>query len=65
MSNKKKNMKTVHSIRSDREKACISPEEREKMIRVAAFYRAEKNHFQGDARKFWIEAEKEIDSQIT
>ncbi len=39
----------------------ISAEERYRMVQDAAYYIAEKNHFTGDARGYWIAAEIEIE----
>ena len=40
----------------------IASEQREQMIAVAAYYRAERRGFQGgDPRQDWLEAEAEID----
>ena len=42
-----------------------SPEERWKVIAVAAYHKAEKRGFApGDELKDWVEAEKEIDSLL-
>lgn len=42
----------------------IGAEERYKMIEVAAYYIAERNHFKGSATDFWIAAEAEISAKI-
>jgi hypothetical protein len=42
----------------------ISPEERYKMIEVAAYYIAENNNFQGNAIDFWIAAEEEVSKKL-
>jgi len=42
----------------------IGAEERYKMIEVAAYYIAERNHFKGSATDFWIAAEAEISKAI-
>jgi hypothetical protein len=42
----------------------IGAEERYKMIEVAAYYIAERNHFKGSATDFWIAAEAEISNKI-
>jgi len=39
----------------------VSPEERYHMIQVRAYYKALDNGFTGDAIRFWLDAEKEID----
>ena len=41
-----------------------SAAERQKMIEVAAYVIAEKNGFQGDAQKFWLQAEAEVDAKL-
>ena len=38
--------------------------ERQKMIEVAAYVLAEKNGFQGDAQKYWLQAEKDVDAKL-
>lgn len=46
-------------------KAPISPEERHRMIRDAAYYRAERRGFMGgDPRQDWLDAEDEIDQLL-
>ena len=42
----------------------IGAEERYKMIEVAAYYIAERNHFKGNSTDFWIAAEAEISAKI-
>ncbi len=42
----------------------IGAEERYKMIEVAAYYIAERNHFKGSATDFWVAAEAEISKAI-
>ena len=42
----------------------ISAEERYKMIEVAAYYIAERNHFKGNSTDFWIAAEAEISAKL-
>lgn len=42
----------------------ITPEERYKMISEAAYYAAEKNHWAGDPRAYWVQAEKEVDALV-
>ncbi len=43
----------------------ISPEERYKMVEVAAYYIAEHHQFKGNAIDFWIAAEEEINKKLT
>lgn len=44
----------------------ISSEERSRLIAEAAYYIAEKRHFQGgDPAQDWIQAEKEVDSRLS
>lgn len=42
----------------------VTPAERQKMIEVAAHALAEKNGHQGDAQKYWLQAEKEVDAKL-
>ena len=42
----------------------IGAEERYKMIEMAAYYIAERNHFKGSTIDFWIAAEAEINKKI-
>ena len=42
----------------------IGAEERYKMIEVAAYYIAERNHFKGNSTDFWVAAEAEISAKI-
>ncbi|MEW6353078.1 MAG: DUF2934 domain-containing protein [Pseudomonadota bacterium] len=43
----------------------VTPEERERMIAEAAYYRAERRAFQGgDPDLDWLEAEAEIDRKL-
>jgi hypothetical protein len=42
----------------------VTPEERKKMIELAAYYRAEKVGFTGDPQQHWAEAEKEVDAML-
>lgn len=43
----------------------VSPEERERMIREAAYFRAEGRGFAGgDPEQDWIEAEREVDRNL-
>lgn len=43
----------------------ITPEQRERMIAEAAYYRAEHRGFQsGDPQQDWLEAEAEIDQML-
>jgi hypothetical protein len=45
-------------------KGPISPEERYRMIQEAAYFRAEKEGFEGDPWKCWLVAEAEIDARL-
>ena len=38
--------------------------ERAKMIEVAAYVLAEKNGFRGDAKAYWLQAEKDVDVKL-
>lgn len=42
----------------------ISKQERSRMIEQAAYFRAEKHGFQGDASQHWSAAEAEIDADL-
>lgn len=42
----------------------ISAEEHYQMVQTAAYFRAQRDGFSGDARQYWIEAEKEVDSML-
>lgn len=42
----------------------VTPEERQKMIELAAYYRAEKVGFTGDPHEHWVAAEKEVDAML-
>ncbi len=42
----------------------VTPEERQKRIELAAYFKAEKNGFQGDPQQYWLEAMKEVDEEI-
>ena len=46
------------------EQAMISKTERQRRVEQAAYYRAEKNGFQGDSSKYWAEAEAEIEADL-
>lgn len=41
-------------------KRSISAEEHYQMVQTAAYFRAQRDGFKGDAMKYWIEAENEI-----
>jgi len=41
-----------------------SPEDRYRMIEQAAYFLAEKHHFQADPAAIWVQAEKEVDAQL-
>lgn len=43
----------------------ISPEERYRMIEVAAYYLAENNGFQGSTLDYWVAAEAQIDTMLS
>ena len=42
----------------------ISSDERDRMIREAAYYLAEQRGFQGDPHDDWVAAEKQIDAEL-
>ena len=43
----------------------VTDEQRYRMIAEAAYYRAERHHFQSDHLRDWIEAERDIDMLLT
>ena len=51
--------------KSRQQAATMSAEPRHKMIEIAAYYRAERRHFQdGDPVADWLSGEKEIDALL-
>ncbi len=42
----------------------ITPEERQKMVEQAAYFRAEKEGFKGDPHQHWLAAEDEVASVL-
>jgi hypothetical protein len=42
----------------------VSPEERQKMIELAAYYRAERLGWQVDSHENWVAAEAEVDAAL-
>lgn len=62
----KKPAATEPKKRTPRKKAAlvISPEERQHLIEVAAYYIAERQNFAGDSHADWLQAEQEIDALI-
>ncbi len=57
--------KSTKPTRPDTSLIESSPEERLKVIAVAAYHKAEKRGFApGDELQDWVEAEKEIDTQL-
>ena len=62
---KKTTKKTTKTSRTDTSAINIAPEERWKMIAVAAYHKAEKRGFAaGSDMQDWDEAEKEVDKLI-
>jgi hypothetical protein len=55
--------KSAGAARSESPAPDAESGKRERMIREAAYYRAEKNGFKGDSVKYWLEAEKEVDGR--
>ncbi len=45
-------------------KPTVSTSERAKMIEVAAYLLAEKNGFRGDAKAYWLQAERDVDAKL-
>ena len=62
-SNMASKKKTKLVKQNSKKRMLISQEDRERMVREAAYYKAEKRNFIGSPYKFWFEAEAEIDSQ--
>ena len=50
--------------RDEKPKIKVTPEERHRMVERAAYFKAEKNGFQGDASLYWREAEAEVEAQL-
>ena len=42
----------------------VTPEQRQRMIEVSAYYLAEKNGFQGDGQKYWLQAERDVNAKL-
>ena len=42
----------------------MTSEQREQLIREAAYYLAEQEDFRGDPVEYWLEAEREIDERF-
>ena len=42
----------------------VRPEERQRMIEQVAYLKAEKENFQGEPAKYWLEAEAEISARL-
>lgn len=42
----------------------VSTVERAKMIEISAYLLAEKNGFRGDAKAYWLQAEKDVDAKL-
>ena len=60
---KKAKPKTTKTSVVSKTKKSITPEERVEMIRIAAYYLAEKRGYQGnDELADWFRAEKEVDA---
>lgn len=45
-------------------KRSISPEEHYHMVQTAAYFRAQRDGFSGDAMNYWIQAEQEVDEML-
>jgi hypothetical protein len=55
----------VERSKSTEPKGPVSGEERSRLIAEAAYYIAEKRHFQGgDPAQDWIQAEQDVDSRL-
>ncbi len=59
--NKSTSRKTTAKTKAS---ASFSTDQRESMIREAAYYRAESRGFCSDPQQDWLEAEEEIDRQL-
>ena len=46
------------------EQKTVTQAERTRMVEQAAYYRAEKNGFQGDSSQHWAAAEAEVDAEL-
>ena len=55
----------THAARAGDGRTEVRPEERQRMIELAAYYRAERRGFSaGSAEQDWLEAEAEIDRAL-
>ena len=45
-------------------KVLVTPEQRQRMVEVSAYYLAEKNGFKGDGQQYWLQAEKDVDAKL-
>jgi hypothetical protein len=45
-------------------KVVVTPEQRQRMIEVSAYYLAEKNGFKGDGQQYWLQAEREVEAKL-
>ena len=72
MSTNKKDVKSINKAKplnsktaAKPKKAMVTPEQRLEMISEAAYYRAERQGFEGvDANRDWLEAEEEINEML-
>jgi hypothetical protein len=45
-------------------KVVVTPEQRQRMIEVSAYYLAEKNGFKGDGQQYWLQAERDVAAKL-
>ena len=43
----------------------VTPEQRQRLVEVSAYYLAEKNGFKGDGQQYWLQAEREVDAKLS
>lgn len=63
-SNKKKSDGLKKGTRNKKEKPNVSDQQRYEMIKVAAYFIAERSGFVGDLHECWVQAEKQIDKML-
>lgn len=62
--NKKKPADLKKGTRSKKAKLSVSDQQRYEMIKVAAYFIAERSGFTGDLLECWVQAEKQIDKML-
>ena len=43
----------------------VTPEERQRLVEQAAYFRAEKDGFRGDPQAYWVAAEAEVEALLS